>query len=219
MKFRKYLASEFGLPQLRPRVYIVGIREDEGLMPKLPRGPNFPAPPLSAFLEPAKGPRGSRPSSCQSSNSCKVLKKCLRKLRRRGINPRRQTWAIDVDTTGFAALAPPLSFEGLVWSRSGSRAVQCRVHLAADSSERFAQAFCERTPTLIRRRPKGYWLTSHRRYMLPAELFRLQGMDPAAISPLPSVAGMGRMAGNSMAQPVLVHIFEHLLPKLFPDAQ
>eukprot|EP00959_Pyramimonas_sp_CCMP1952_P434775 9103873-Pyramimonas_sp.AAC.1 len=91
--------------------------------------------------------------------------------------------------------------------------------LAADSSPQFAQAFFERSPTLIRRRPRGYWLTSHRRYMLPAEMFRLQGMDPGAIAPLSSVAGMGRLAGNSMALPVLVHIFEFLLPKLFPESQ
>eukprot|EP00959_Pyramimonas_sp_CCMP1952_P251153 5249233-Pyramimonas_sp.AAC.1 len=52
VKYRRYLASEFGLPQLRPRVYIVGIREGERLVPKLPRGPGAPSPPLSAFLEP-----------------------------------------------------------------------------------------------------------------------------------------------------------------------
>ena len=40
-----------------------------------------------------------------------------------------------------------------------------------------------------------------------AEMFRVQGFPVDHINPLPNERSMGRLAGNRMVVPVLVHIF------------
>ena len=87
----------------------------------------------------------------------------------------------------------------------------------ADSSRKYMQLVYERSPTLTVSRARGFWITSHRRRMLPVEQFRLQGFDPSKIKALPSAVAMGRLAGNSMCLPVLVHLLDALLPKLFEE--
>ncbi len=61
--WRVYTALAFGLPQLRSRVYFMGIRVDEGFMPKLPRPPSLAPPPLSSFLEDVKRAKECDPMS------------------------------------------------------------------------------------------------------------------------------------------------------------
>ena len=56
-----------------------------------------------------------------------------------------------------------------------------------------------------------------RRRMVPAELFRLMGWEPTDIVPLSSARAMGRLAGNSIAVPVLTWLYEQILPQLFDE--
>ena len=88
---------------------------------------------------------------------------------------------------------------------------------AADSSTRFVTAYHDFSPTLTRSRAAGFWLTSHRRRLTPAEQFRLMGFNPEDITPVKSGLCMGRLAGNAMAVPILEHLFEALVPQLFPQ--
>ena len=43
------------------------------------------------------------------------------------------------------------------------------------------------------------------------------GFNPEDITPVKSGLVMGRLAGNAMAVPILEHLFEALLPQLFPQ--
>lgn len=97
VKFREYRACQFGLPQNRPRLYIVGFHKSEGKTPQLPKPPDLPVPPLSSFLSAEKGPRKARPTVSKHSVASKNLRRVLKTMRKRGINPNRETWAIDVD--------------------------------------------------------------------------------------------------------------------------
>ena len=84
--------------------------------------------------------------------------------------------------------------------------------LDIDASPSFMSTMLERNPTLTYSRPHGFWITSHRRRMTSAELFRLQGFPVGSIRPLRSQMQMGQLAGNSMSVPVLTHVFNYLMP-------
>ena len=53
--------------------------------------------------------------------------------------------------------------------------------------------------------------------MTPAEMFRVQGFTPECLEAVSSRTAMAQLAGNSMAVPVVTHLFETLLPLLFPE--
>ncbi len=109
--WRLYTTVEFGLPQLRSRVYFLGIRVDDGFMPKLPRPPGLAPQPLSAFLEDVKGPKNATPCQKKMGGPARRLRRCLKKLRKRDVDPSKQTWAIDIDSGTFRTSAPPSELE------------------------------------------------------------------------------------------------------------
>ena len=91
------------------------------------------------------------------------------------------------------------------------------IHARADSTEKFVTAYSDFTPTLTWSRGAGFWVSSHRRRLRADELFKLQGIDPSEVQPVGSALQMGRMAGNAMALPVVQHVFESLVPLLYPQ--
>ena len=56
---RVFRSTEFGIPQARPRLYFVAIRNDVGTKPHIPAAPCVSSVPLSTLLEPVKGPPGA----------------------------------------------------------------------------------------------------------------------------------------------------------------
>ena len=60
-------------------------------------------------------------------------------------------------------------------------------------------------------------MTSHRRRLFASEQFKMQGMDPDQLVAVVSSNLMGRLAGNAMSVPILVHLFNSVLPRLFPE--
>ena len=106
--WRVYKTSDFGIPQARPRIYILGVRKELGITPKLPRPPAISPAPLSTFLDADKGPRDAWPSSSMTSHVSRNLRRALRMIKRRGSNPKRDTWAVDVDWYCFRNSGYPI---------------------------------------------------------------------------------------------------------------
>ena len=79
-------------------------------------------------------------------------------------------------------------------------------------------AYKEWSPTLTRSRAAGYWITSRRRRMRPAEMFKVMGFAPDCIRPV-APAAMGRLAGNAMCVPLVRVLLEALLPQLFEELE
>ena len=75
----------------------------------------------------------------------------------------------------------------------------------------------EAIPTLTRCRCSGFWITSHRRRLSVCEMWKLQGFVPDKILPVGSSRAMGQLAGNAMTVPVVTHVLNSVLPKLFPQ--
>ena len=174
-----YNAVEFGLPQKRRRLYIVGLHKDEHIQPELPDPPSVELPLLSSFLDEDYGALRARPGKRQGT-ARQNLKQFQQVMKENGIDGDQETWVVDVD-----------------------------------ASKRFVSAEHEICPTLTYSRASGFWLTSHRRRMNTAEMWRLQGFPVEEITPLASARMMGQLAGNSMCVPILTHIFDYLLPCLF----
>ena len=82
VRWRVYLAEEFGLPQRRPRVYMVGIHNTIGKAPKMKRPQHTDRQPLSSFLEAVTGPRHARPSQFKRSVCCRSVRLAFRRLRK-----------------------------------------------------------------------------------------------------------------------------------------
>ena len=174
-----YNAVEFGLPQKRRRLYIVGLHKDEHIQPELPDPPSVELPLLSSFLDEDYGALGAQPGKRQGT-ARRNLKQFQQVMEENGIDGDQETWVVDVD-----------------------------------ASKRFVSAEHEICPTLTYSRASGFWLTSRRRRMNTAEMWRLQGFPVEEITPLASARMMGQLAGNSMCVPILTHIFDYLLPCLF----
>ena len=175
-------ASQFGLPQSRPRLYLVAYRADIGVAPCIPEPPEMPIRALGDFLEPDRGIRGATPGK-KNSHANRNLRKALKRLKKAGINHRRRTIAIDIDST-----------------------------------RKFMTMYEQRSPTLTRSRPAGFWLTSRERRMLPAELFRSHGIDPSQVVPTTDSARvLGQLVGNTMTVPVVKFLLEAVLSQLFDE--
>ena len=174
-----YNAVEFGLPQKRRRLYIVGLHKDEHIQPELPDPPSVELPLLSSFLDEDYGALRARPGKRQGT-ARRNLKQFQQVMEENGIDGDQETWVVDVD-----------------------------------ASKRFVSAEHEICPTLTYSRASGFWLTSRRRRMNTAEMWRLQGFPVEEITPLASARMMGQLAGNNMCVPILTHIFDYLLPCLF----
>ena len=98
VKCRAYVASDFGLPQRRIRLYFVAIKRDEGCKPCLPDPPCVPVRPVSSLLDNHKGSKYNLPTPrTQSSTANKNLEMVLETLRDQGHHPSRETWVVDVE--------------------------------------------------------------------------------------------------------------------------
>lgn len=103
--WRKYLSSDFGLPQRRPRVYILGLHKSVQGKPRLPRPPCIECPPISQFLLPDKGPRDAAPSACADSHASRNLRNVVKHIQRQGRDPCSEDWVIDIEPP--ASAEPP----------------------------------------------------------------------------------------------------------------
>ena len=86
--YKVFNTLNFGLPQQRKRVYIVGIRKDIGAPFIFPPEHSIPMPPISAVLSTDKGVRGALPprSSRHARNMCK---RSLLGLKSAGVDPEK----------------------------------------------------------------------------------------------------------------------------------
>ena len=80
-----------------------------------------------------------------------------------------------------------------------------------DASEKRCHYMISRSPTLLKSRGAGYWITSKARRMTTAEQARLQGMSPC-FQQVVSDRIMGGQIGNAMSQNVLERLLIRLLP-------
>ena len=104
---RLFRSTEFGIPQARPRLYFVAIRNDVGTKPHIPPAPCVSSVPLSTLLEPVKGPPGARPNSKKDSVVRNNFRAVLKRLKKRGASP-NDTWVADIDSECYRF--PPASF-------------------------------------------------------------------------------------------------------------
>ena len=96
--YRMYESSDFGLPQKRLRVYVVGIHKSLGVQPMLPDPPSVKRPLLSSFLDMEYGKHGAKPrrSETTARSNLKGIKSILK---RNGIDYRHESYVIDVDAS------------------------------------------------------------------------------------------------------------------------
>ena len=113
-KSRILNASQFGLPQLRPRLFIIGFHESLGKKPKIAHAPeDIEIKPLSSFLEPHKGARDALPGS-KKSVATRNLKRTIKRLKRLDVDYTQACIAIDVDS-----MSCTLSRHA-IWDRNGA---------------------------------------------------------------------------------------------------
>ena len=103
---KKYMTSDFGIPQKRPRLYFMGVHNSVGKVPRMPSPPRSAVRPLSDLLDDERGPRNARPAADRQGTCCRNLRMALKRLKKHGVDPARETWAIDVDP-GASRRRPP----------------------------------------------------------------------------------------------------------------
>ena len=111
-----YDALEFGLPQKRRRVYIVGLHEDEHIQPELPDPPSVELPLLSSFLDEDYGKVGAQPRKTETT-ARRNLKRFQRLMEENGIDGDQETYVVDVDASSRFASAEHEICPTLTYSR------------------------------------------------------------------------------------------------------
>ena len=94
----KYDTWNFGLPQIRRRIFIVGVRDHVRGVFHMPEPPNLQPPPLSQFLSNDRCPEQTLPPRSGRS-ARKTCKKALLGISRSGHDPLHETWVIDIDAS------------------------------------------------------------------------------------------------------------------------
>ena len=92
VKYRVYNTLDFGLPQHRRRLYIVGLRGGE---PSLPDALVVKTAPISKFLEKHKARLGTMPTGKRARQN---LKKVIKHMKATGASM-KQSWVVDVDAS------------------------------------------------------------------------------------------------------------------------
>eukprot|EP00959_Pyramimonas_sp_CCMP1952_P385943 8088407-Pyramimonas_sp.AAC.2 len=93
-------SADFGLPQRRPRIYILAIHESEDCEPRLRKPPRPAITPVSHLLAAEKGEQDARPTKGRNTHAARNLRRALRRLKRQGAKPDREPWIIDVEISG-----------------------------------------------------------------------------------------------------------------------
>ena len=162
-----------GVPQHRPRVYIVGRLLSRCLEPF-----RFPEPLPSVGIDSLLDPRcdgeswTARPGTMAAAN----LQEALADIAKSGLDPLEQHFIIDID-----------------------------------SSKRFRSVMLDRSPCLLKARPRGFYISSRGRRMSVAEMCRLQGYEPFRTDVVSSCA-LGGMLGNAMSLNVVPRLLAAVLP-------
>ena len=112
-------ASDFGVPQLRPRVVIVGIRDDEPGSFSFPSPSDVPAPTVGEAIGDLMGANGWEGASAWAAGANKIAPTLVGGSKKHGgpdLGPvrARKAWAeLGVDGRGVANEAPEPGFEGM----------------------------------------------------------------------------------------------------------
>lgn len=112
-------ASDYGVPQLRPRVVIVGIRTDIESEFEYPDGRPLEAPTVGESLKKLMGANGWKGLDAWVTQADRVAPTIVGGSKKHGgpdLGPvrARRAWAeLGVDGTGIADDAPPADFEGM----------------------------------------------------------------------------------------------------------
>ena len=112
-----YDALEFGLPQKRRRVYIVGLHKDEHIQPELPDPPSVELPLLSSFLDDDHGKFGAKPGTTETTARWN-LKRFQQLMEENSIDGDQETYVVDVDASSRFASAEHEICPTLTYSRS-----------------------------------------------------------------------------------------------------
>ena len=112
-----YDALEFGLPQKRRRVYIVGLHKDEHIQPELPDPPSVEIPLLSSFLDDDRGKFGAKPGKTETTARWN-LKRFQQLMEENSIDGDQETYVVDVDASSRFASAEHEICPTLTYSRS-----------------------------------------------------------------------------------------------------
>lgn len=111
-------ASDYGVPQLRPRIVIVGIRNDEDEQFHYPAPNEQPAPTVGQTLRELIGANGWRGADAWAAGANKIAPTVVGGSKKHGgpdLGPvrARRAWAeLGVDGLGVADTAPPPDFQG-----------------------------------------------------------------------------------------------------------
>ena len=111
-----YDALEFGLPQKRRRVYIVGLHKDEHIQPELPDPPSVEIPLLSSFLDDDRGKFGAKPGKTETTARSN-LKRFQQLMEENSIDGDQETYVVDVDASSRFASAEHEICPTLTYSR------------------------------------------------------------------------------------------------------
>ncbi|MGM9600724.1 MAG: DNA cytosine methyltransferase [Faecousia sp.] len=112
-------ASDFGVPQLRPRVIIIGIRNDIKSQFEYPMGGIIKAPTVGESLKELMGANGWNGLSLWVNQANKIAPTIVGGSKKHGgpdLGPirARKAWAeLGVDGSGIANEAPSIDFEGM----------------------------------------------------------------------------------------------------------
>eukprot|EP00929_Paragymnodinium_shiwhaense_P060930 TRINITY_DN30418_c0_g1_i1.p1 TRINITY_DN30418_c0_g1~~TRINITY_DN30418_c0_g1_i1.p1 ORF type:complete len:327 (-),score=46.28 TRINITY_DN30418_c0_g1_i1:35-1015(-) len=94
---RKYDSLDFGLPQSRQRLFIVGVQKRYGTV-TLPGAPQLPVPRLSSFMDKDCGTAADRPRKAQK-HARRMLRKSIKGLKNLGKKPNVELWCVDIDSS------------------------------------------------------------------------------------------------------------------------
>ena len=85
--------------------------------------------------------------------------------------------------------------------------------LDIDASQRFRSYMLDRSHCLLKSRPRGYYMSSRKRRITAAEIFKLQGFAPLPTGAV-SRCAIGGMLGNAMSLNVVVRLLSLALPSV-----
>jgi DNA (cytosine-5)-methyltransferase 1 len=112
-------ASDYGVPQLRPRVVIVGIRNDIDAVFEYPKASDTPAPTVGQVLKDMMAANGWKDAAAWADKANKIAPTVVGGSKKHGgpdLGPvrARRAWAeLGVDGLGVANEAPGPDFEGM----------------------------------------------------------------------------------------------------------
>ena len=106
-------AQDFGVPQIRRRVYLVGLKTSRGKVPNLPDPPMLQPPLLSEILDDDVGTATDLPDP--NTVAGRGLRSFLHQLKKKKADIKNDAWVLDIDAsprfqTGQWEVSPTLTY-------------------------------------------------------------------------------------------------------------